>query len=109
MFVNRRRILVEFADCDPAEIVFYANYFRWFDDCTTALFLAAGLPIRKLFKSHGVVGIPIVEASARFVRPSTYGDELEVESGVTGWRKSSFVITHTRSEERRVGKECRCR
>jgi thioredoxin reductase len=39
MFMNRRRILVEFADCDPAHIVFFANYFRWFDDSTTALFL----------------------------------------------------------------------
>jgi len=95
MFVNRKRILVEFADCDPAEIVFFANYFRWFDDCTTALFLAAGLPIRKLFKSHGVVGIPIVDARAKFIKPSTYGDELEVESRVTEWRKSSFVISHT--------------
>jgi len=94
MFVNRKRILVEFADCDPAEIVFYANYFRWFDDCTTALFAAAGIPIQKLFKSHRIVGIPIVDARARFLLPSTYGDELEAESSVTEWRKSSFVVTH---------------
>jgi len=94
MFVNRRRILVEFGDCDPAKIVFYANYFRWFDDCTTALFAAAGLPIQELFKSHRVIGIPIVDAQARFIIPSTYGDELEAESGIAEWRKSSFVITH---------------
>src|SRR5258708_3179060 len=94
MFVKRKRILIEFADCDPANIVFFANYFRWFDDCTTALFAAAGLPIRELFRSHGVIGIPIVEANARFLLPSTYGDELEIESGVTEWRKSSFVIAH---------------
>jgi len=94
MFVNRRRILVEFADCDPAQIVFYANYFRWFDDCTTALFAAAGLPIQELFKSHGVIGIPIVDAHARFLVPSTYGDELDVESCVIEWRRSSFVVSH---------------
>ena len=94
MFVNRRRILVEFADCDPANIVFFANYFRWFDDCTTALFAAAGLPIQKLFRAHGVIGIPVVEANARFLAPSSYGDELEVESCVAEWRRSSFVITH---------------
>ena len=94
MFVNRKRILVEFADCDPADIVFFANYFRCFDDCTSALFAAAGMPVRHLFRSHGVVGIPIVDAQARFITPSTYGDELEVESAVTEWRKSSFVITH---------------
>jgi len=94
MFVNRKRILIEFADCDPANIVFFANYFRWFDDCTTALFAAAGLPIRELFLAYDVIGIPVVEANARFLAPSSYGDELEVESGVAEWRKSSFVITH---------------
>lgn len=94
MLVNRRRILVEFGDCDPAHIVFFANYFRWFDDCTTALFLAAGLPIRELFPSHKVLGIPVVEATAQFLAPATHGDELLVESSVAEIRKSSFVITH---------------
>lgn len=94
MFVNRIRIRVEFGDCDPANIVFFANYFRWFDECTSALFRAAGLPLGELFKSHGVIGIPLVDASARFLIPSKYGDELVVESSVTEWRKSSFVISH---------------
>jgi len=94
MFVNRKRILVEFGDCDPAGIVFFANYFRWFDDCTTALFLAAGFPIAALFSAHGVVGIPVVEATARFLAPSTQGDALVVESSVTDVRTSSFVIEH---------------
>ena len=102
MFVNRKRILIEFADCDPANIVFFANYFRWFDDCTTALFAAAGLPIRKLFRFYDVIGIPVVEANARFLAPSTYGDELEVESCVAEWRKSSFVITHKFFREREL-------
>ncbi|SRR5258708_2260094 len=110
MFVNRKRILVEFADCDPANIVFFANYFRWFDDCTTALFKAAGLPIGELFRSHGVVGIPVVEANARYLAPSTQGDEVEVESSVVELRTSSFVITHNffRGKERLLeGREVR--
>jgi 4-hydroxybenzoyl-CoA thioesterase len=94
MFVNRIRIRVEFGDCDPANIVFYANYFRWFDRCTSALFRAAGMPLGELFKSRGVVGIPLVEARARFFVPSSYGDELVAESCVTKWKKSSFVISH---------------
>ncbi len=94
MFINRIRIRVEFGDCDPAQIVFFANYFRWFDQCTTALFRAAGLPLQQLFKVHGVVGIPLVEARARYIIPSAYGDELVAESCVTEWKKSSFVISH---------------
>jgi 4-hydroxybenzoyl-CoA thioesterase len=94
MFVNRIQIRVEFGDCDPANIVFFANYFRWFDQCTSALFRAAGLPLGELFKSHGVVGIPLVGAQARFFIPSKFGDELVAESSVTEWKKSSFVVSH---------------
>jgi len=93
MFINRIRIRVEFGDCDPAQIVFLANYFRWFDQCTTALFRAGGLPLQQLFKAHGVIGIPLVEARARYIIPSAYGDELIAESCVTEWKKSSFIIS----------------
>jgi 4-hydroxybenzoyl-CoA thioesterase len=94
MFINRIGIRVEFGDCDPARIVFYANYFRWFDNCTSALFRAAGLPLKELFQSYGVIGIPIVEARGRYILPSSFGDELDAESCVTEWKNSSFVIHH---------------
>ena len=35
-----------------------------------------------------------MEARARFILPSTYGDELVAESCVIEWKKSSFVISH---------------
>lgn len=94
MLVNGIPILVQLGDCDPADIVFYPNYFRWFNQCTVALFHAAGLPVRQLFKMHGILGIPVVEARARFRTPSTHAEEPLVESCVTEWRKSSFVISH---------------
>jgi 4-hydroxybenzoyl-CoA thioesterase len=94
MFISRKRILVEWGDCDPAHIVFYPRYLAWFDDCTTALFANAGLPIRALFEAHAVVGVPLVEVKARFLLPSTFGEELLTESEVLKWGKSSFVIQH---------------
>ena len=94
MFVNQKRLLVEWGDCDPAGIVFFANYLAWFDDCTSALFAAAGMPIAQLFRTHGIVGIPLVDVRARFLAPSSYGDELQVESSVIEFRRSSFDTRH---------------
>lgn len=94
MLVNEKRLLVEWGDCDPAGIVFYPRYIAWFDDCTTALFLAAGMPIQKLFRSHGVLGVPLVDVKARFIVPSSFGDELLAKSSVTEFRRSSFVLRH---------------
>ena len=94
MLVNQKRLLVEWGDCDPAGIVFYPRYIAWFDDCTTALFLAAGMPIQQLFKSHGVLGVPLVDVKARFIVPSSFGDELLAKSSVTEFRRSSFTLLH---------------
>jgi len=94
MLTNQKRWLVEWGDCDPADIVFYPRYLEWFDACTTALFKRVGLPIEELFKDFGVVGIPLVDVKVRFIVPSSYGDELVAESGVTEFRRSSFVLRH---------------
>ncbi len=93
MFVNQLRIRVEFGDCDPANIVYFAKYFVWFDQCTSALFRAAGLPLDELFHKQGVL-IPVVDARARYLKPSSYGDELVAETSLTAWKKSSFTISH---------------
>jgi 4-hydroxybenzoyl-CoA thioesterase len=94
MLVSRKKLLVEWGHCDPAGIVFFPQYLAWFDDCTTALFLDAGMPIQTLFKQHGVIGFPIVDLRARFILPSKFGDELIAESTVTKFGKSSFVVRH---------------
>jgi 4-hydroxybenzoyl-CoA thioesterase len=94
VLVSHKKLLVEWGHCDPAGIVFFPQYLAWFDDCTTALFLDAGMPIQSLFKEYGVIGIPVVDVRARFVLPSKFGDELTVESTVTKFGKSSFVVSH---------------
>lgn len=90
--IYKRR--VEWGDCDPAQIVFYPNYFRWLDAATHHLFTTAGLDWADLFKRYGVVGLPLVDAGARFVSPSSYGDELAIESHVSQWRSKVLVVSH---------------
>jgi len=94
MLTNRRTVKVEWGDCDPTDIVFYPRYFAWFDAGTMALFERAGLPKRRMLEEHGIVGMPIVDAKARFMIPSSYGDEIVVESTVAAWRRSSFDLRH---------------
>jgi 4-hydroxybenzoyl-CoA thioesterase len=94
MIVNRKKIRIEWGDCDPAGIVYYPRYFEYFDACTTALFESAGLPKQDLLHIHGIAGIPMVDTQANFIAPSTFGDEVIVESTITGFGKSSFTVHH---------------
>lgn len=93
--VGRHSVLVEWGDCDPAGIVYYPAYFRWFDQATYRLFLAAGLARDALEDGQWREGTPLVEARCAFRRPSRHGETLAIESRVSRWGRSSFTIAHT--------------
>lgn len=94
MLTNRRTIVVQWGDCDPAGIVFFPRYFEWFDACTAALFERVGLKKAAMLERYDIVGIPLVDARARFIAPSTYGDQVVIDTAVTAWRRSSFDVQH---------------
>jgi len=86
---------VEFGDCDPAQIVFYPNYFRWMDAASLHFFRAEGLPPwLELERQTGILGTPLVDAHARFLRPASYGDAIDVETSIAEWRGKSFLMRH---------------
>jgi 4-hydroxybenzoyl-CoA thioesterase len=94
MFISRRTIHVDWGHCDPAGIVFYPNYFRWFDECTTALFENAGVPLPQLYRAHGLRGFPLLDARAKFSAASGFGDRLDCESSVSEWSDKTLKIRH---------------
>jgi 4-hydroxybenzoyl-CoA thioesterase len=94
MFTNRRRLQIQWGDCDPANIVFYPRYFAMFDDATSVLFEAAGCSKQDLVHVYGLVGIPMVDTRAKFYIPSTHGDWIEIETAVVKFNRSSFEVTH---------------
>ena len=96
--VNRRQFTIEWGYCDPAGIVFNSRFFEYFDWCTWELFEAAlGVPRADLFAAHDIIGVPLVDARARFLVPVKFGDRVEVASEVSEFRRSSFDVTHRMS------------
>ncbi len=87
-------LTVQWGDCDPADIVFFPRYYAWFDQATHDLFSRAGLSHAEMTRRFGVVGMPIVEAKAKFLLPSKYGDELEIVSRVSEWHPKTLVLEH---------------
>ncbi|MFV1876363.1 acyl-CoA thioesterase [Nioella sp.] len=94
MLTSRRTVQIEWGDCDPADIVFYPRYFAWFDASTAHHFKAAGLPKPELVRRFQVVGFPMVDTRATFHVPSSYGDEVMIETTITGFGRSSFDVEH---------------
>ncbi|MFV0243393.1 MAG: acyl-CoA thioesterase [Qingshengfaniella sp.] len=92
-FTRTRQI--EWSECDPAGIVYYPRYSEMFDANTNALFRhATGLSKHETQARYDVVGWPMVESTARFRCPATYGDEVQVTSYIESFGGSSMVIVH---------------
>jgi 4-hydroxybenzoyl-CoA thioesterase len=95
-FVFRRQMTIEWGHCDPAGIVFNSRFFEFFDHSTWLLFEAAlGVKPQDLAKRFGVIGIPLVDARANFLKPAKFGDVIEIASRVAEFRRSSFEVEHT--------------
>lgn len=95
MFVNRRKVRIEWGDCDPAGIVFYPRYFAMFDHSTAMLLEAAtGYTKYQMREVYDFVGFPMVDTGAKFMIPSKFGDDIVIESAISELGKSSFNISH---------------
>ncbi len=95
-------VRVEFGDCDPARIVWFPNFFRWLDAASRNFFVGCGVPSwHETEKTLGVIGTPLVDTHARFVKTASYGDTLEIHTSVSEWRDKSFVQRYrvTRGED----------
>ena len=91
---NEIDIPVEWGDTDPAAIVFYPNYFKWFDIGTRHLLDAAGLSYQTLTTELGILGLPLVEANGKFFSPIRFGDTVQLTSFVTSWQRMTVKIGH---------------
>jgi 4-hydroxybenzoyl-CoA thioesterase len=94
MLVSEKKIHVEWGHCDPLGIVYFPRYFEFFDACTNALFELAGWPKPELLRKFELAGIPLVDARARFLAPSRFGDTVLVKSSIAKWGASSFSVEH---------------
>ncbi|ACO77638.1 4-hydroxybenzoyl CoA thioesterase [Azotobacter vinelandii CA] len=87
-------VRIAWGDCDPAGIVFYPNYFAWFNAATDTLFARAGLSLEEAMARHGILGWPMVDAHASFRMSSRFGEILRIESHLHAFRHSSFEVHH---------------
>ena len=95
MFSLTRKTRIEWGDCDPAGIIFFARYFEFFDVSTTMLVeRALGMKKIEYLKAYNFSGHPLVETRARFLLPTRFGDEIAIATTVVGCGRSSFKIEH---------------
>jgi acyl-CoA thioester hydrolase len=71
-------VRVRYAETDKMGVVYYANYFVWFEVARADLLRSLGWTYREMEVAG--VALPVIEATCRYHRPSRYDDEMEVRT-----------------------------
>lgn len=105
--VSRREVTVEWGHCDPAGIVFHPRFIEYFDwSCVVLFENSARCNKTELGERFGFAGFPIVDLTAKFLKPVRYDDRVQIFSTITSLRKSSFEIRHCLMLENVSAVEC---
>lgn len=98
---------VEFGDCDPARIVWFPNFFRWIDAASRHFFIGCGVPPwHETERTMGLIGTPLVDTHAKFIKTASYGDVLQIHASIAEWRGKSFVQRYRVARGEDVIMEC---
>ena len=67
---------VRYKDTDQMGLVYYANYFIWFEVGRSEFLRALGMSYKSLEQSE--IFLPVIEAYCEYKHPARYDDELRV-------------------------------
>lgn len=87
-------VSVSFGHCDPAEIVFYPNFFRWFDAAFHVFLESRGCGLNVLREKLATVGPGLIDVGATFRAPVTFGDTLRLTLAVSEWRRKTLHLSY---------------
>ena len=85
---------VQWGDCDPADIVYYPNYYKWMDNASHAMFTSVGLGLDIMRSQYNTVGFPLVHTEADFRQTTGVGDVLNIFSRVDRCGSKSLTVQH---------------
>ena len=85
---------IDWIYCDPAGIIFYPEYYVWFDQATEHLFSNNGLSYEEVRRKYNVIGFHLVQSGATYKSPCRHGQRVELHSHIEEWSGKTFLVRH---------------
>jgi acyl-CoA thioester hydrolase len=86
------RLRVIYGDTDQMGVVYYANYFRYFEFARSEYFRSRGGSYADMERSG--LQLPVAEASCQYKAPARYDDLLVIRVTLAELRRASLVFTY---------------
>jgi acyl-CoA thioester hydrolase len=83
---------VIYGDSDPFDVVYYANYYNFFERGRTELFRELGITYREV-QEQGVF-LPVSESYCKYHKPARYDDLLVIETRIAFLKRVSIKFEY---------------
>ncbi|EKN69438.1 4-hydroxybenzoyl-CoA thioesterase [Neobacillus bataviensis LMG 21833] len=106
---NELEVLVNWGDTDKAGIVYYPNFFKWFDIAGHQFFRSCDLSPVQLEEERGII-VPLLDVQCTFEKALLYDDLITIHTKVEEINRKTIKLGHVvyRDGERVAhGYECR--
>jgi acyl-CoA thioester hydrolase len=92
MYTSEIHIRVRYAETDQMDVVYHGNYAQYFEVGRVEAIRQLGLSYKEI-EAGGVI-MPVVEWTAKFLRPAHYDDLLTVRTILKEWPVDHRVVFH---------------
>jgi 1,4-dihydroxy-2-naphthoyl-CoA hydrolase len=85
---------IHFPETDAAGIVFFARYLSLCHEAYEEALAAAGLPIGRFARDHGVI-LPVSKSACDYVRSLEAGDKIRIDLTVQSLKPDTYAVHYT--------------
>ncbi|WP_066067905.1 acyl-CoA thioesterase [Neobacillus soli] len=90
---NELEVLVNWGDTDKAGIVYYPNFFKWFDIAGHQFFRSCDLSPAKLEEERGII-VPLLDVQCTFEKALLYDDLITIHTQVEEMNRKTIKLRH---------------
>ena len=92
MKIHETQVRVRYQETDNMGVVYYANYFVWFEIARTEYLRSQGISYRAL-EGKGMY-LMVVSASCQYKYPARYDDLIRIQSWISNLKNSSLTFEY---------------
>jgi acyl-CoA thioester hydrolase len=90
---NEFQVRINWGDTDKAGIVWYPNYFKWFDMAGHQFFRSIGLSPLKLEEEKNII-LPLLDAGCTFEKPLYYDNIITIRTTIDEINRKTIRLKH---------------
>ncbi|MDQ6600166.1 acyl-CoA thioesterase [Bacillus salipaludis] len=90
---NELEVLINWGDTDKAGIVYYPNFFKWFDIAGHQFFRSCNLAPAKLEEERGII-VPLLDVQCTFEKSLLYDDLIIIHTKVEEINRKTIKLRH---------------